>query len=183
MGSQGGMRVALCRARHGAVAMGRWSKATTIELDDDEHDVGDENDKTNCGVDGRGVGGDSFGGSDEPGSKHVETGRACVYRTRPSAPVGAYRPPHAAARACSERCVTERNFMRTMGRRMQGKVRHEFHVSSRPTEKLEHMNLGEVVPLSEDEERLFRCHDRNGRVVRGERGVSERVLLAYVYAA
>ena len=29
------------------------------------------------------------------------------------------------------------------------------------------MNLGEVVPLSEDEERLFRCHDRNGRVVRG----------------
>ena len=50
---------------------------------------------------------------------------------------------------------------------MQGKVRHEFHVSSRPMEKLDHMNLGEVVPLSEEEERLFKCHDRSGRVVRG----------------
>jgi len=43
--------------------------------------------------------------------------------------------------------VTRRNFMRTMGRRMQGKARLEFHTPSRPTLQLEAMNLGVVVPL------------------------------------
>ena len=57
--------------------------------------------------------------------------------------------------------------MRTMGRRMQGKVRLEFRTSARPTLQLEAMNLGAVVPLSEREERFFKCHDEFGRAVEG----------------
>ena len=57
--------------------------------------------------------------------------------------------------------------MRTLGRRMQGQARLEFHTSSRPTLQLEAMNLGAVVPLSEREERFFKCHDEFGRAVGG----------------
>ena len=57
--------------------------------------------------------------------------------------------------------------MRTMGRRMQGKVRPEFHVSSRPTLQLESMNLGCPMPLTDLEERFFSCRDACGRVVDG----------------
>ena len=57
--------------------------------------------------------------------------------------------------------------MRTMGRRMQGKARLEFHTSERPTLQLEAMNLGVVVPLSEREERFVKCNDEFGRAVGG----------------
>ena len=63
--------------------------------------------------------------------------------------------------------VGRRNFMRTMGRRMHGKARTEFHSSTRPAKQLESLNLGEVVPLSDEEKRYFRCYDSRGRVLEG----------------
>ena len=57
--------------------------------------------------------------------------------------------------------------MRTLGRRMHARSRLEFSVSARPARRLEAMNLGEVVPLTESEARVFQCRDVQGRVLDG----------------
>ena len=83
--------------------------------------------------------------------------RTCESKRRALLQVNA--PKHA---SCSQR-----NFMRTFGRRMQGKPRTEFHVSSAPLQQLDHMNLGEVVDLSLQEKDFFKCRDVRGRIVDG----------------
>ena len=57
--------------------------------------------------------------------------------------------------------------MRTFGRRMHARARPEFAVSARPVQRLEAMNLGEVVPLTESEALAFQCRDVHGRVLDG----------------
>ena len=63
--------------------------------------------------------------------------------------------------------VGRRNSMRTLGRRMHAKARCEFSISSRPVQRLDAMNLGEVVSLTPDEARYFQCRDVRGRIVDG----------------
>ena len=57
--------------------------------------------------------------------------------------------------------------MRTFGRRMHGKARLEFTQSARPVQRLEAMNLGEVVPLTAEEARTYQVRDVHGRVLDG----------------
>ena len=63
--------------------------------------------------------------------------------------------------------VGRRNFMRTLGRRMHARPRTEFSVSAGPALQLEKLNLGEVVPLTENEAQYFSCNDVHGRVLAG----------------
>ena len=57
--------------------------------------------------------------------------------------------------------------MRNLGRRMHAKARSEFSVSAGPALRLEMMNLGESVSLTEAEAQYFKCHDVHARVLAG----------------
>ena len=63
--------------------------------------------------------------------------------------------------------TSRRNFMKSMGRRMQARPRLEFQNSMVPMYKLEQMNLGEVMELTSEECMLFQCRNRSGELLTG----------------